>query len=417
LSFKFADLSQDHQDSDFQSIFSNTGLPGSINLSSLSAESSEICRFVRLKIGEPVLTVELDNSQIDMAFEEASLEYSRILTMQQIENQYSNILGLSKDYTNHNINTRLPVTTFNFLKKYTENYGAYGPTPVGGNFPIRKGYVLAQHGQQEYNINNELYDNETNLTLASYRNQTSLSANGAGIRITKLHYQQPTSLYRYFDPSSNYNLLADEFKFESFTTGGGNLNFQIMPVWNDILRGQIFKESDLVRRSNYSYNLFSDRLILYPSPKSSIKIYFEWFLDPDPFDPNIALSGSSAYLASLTGGVINSPWSVPTTDITYDAMNSMARQWVRQYTVALCKEMLGLIRNKFNTVAIPNGDVTLNGDALIQQGREDQEKLKETLRTELEPFKKENMMEKEQKMAESAYNTLKFFPLGGPVVG
>ena len=98
-------------------------------------------------------------------------------------------------------------------------------------------------------------------------------------------------------------------------------------------------------------------------------------------------------------------------------MNSMARQWVRQYTVALCKEMLGLIRNKFNTVAIPNGDVTLNGDALIQQGREDQEKLKETLRTELEPFKKENMMEKEQKMAESAYNTLKFFPLGGPVVG
>lgn len=191
-----------------------------------------------------------------------------------------------------------------------------------------------------------------------------------------------------------------------------------MPVWNDILRGQIFKESDLVRRSNYSFNQISDRLIIYPSPRASLKVYFEWFLDPDPFDPNITLSAaSSAYLASLTGAKINSPWSVPTTDITYDAMNSIARQWVREYTVALCKEMLGLIRNKFNTVAIPNGDVTLNGDALIQQGREDQDKLKETLRTELEPFKKENMMEKEQKLAESAYNTLKYFPLGGPVIG
>jgi hypothetical protein len=418
---RFVDLSQPSVDEDFRSIWSNTGLVGSTDLTSLSAESSEIVRFVRYKLGEPVLTVELDNSQIYMAFEEASLEYSRTLNLIQISNQFANIIGLSQSYNIHDLKTAVPSPTFNFLQQYAKNYGALGPNPVGGNVDIRKGYFTASAYKQEYNIYNECYDKETNLTLGQYIAAGPLSANNAGVHLTKLYHQPPISLYKYFDPFSNYMLMDGSYAFESYRAGGlgtGTYNYYISPIWNDILRGTVLKQGDLVRKSNYSFNQMGDRLLIMPSPRQEVNIYFEWYVDQDAFDPNAGilgvLSSSSAYQSN---NLINSLWNVPITDIHYNEMNTVAKQWIREYTVALCKELLGLIRNKFKTIPIPNGDVNLNGDDLIQQGRETMDKLKEELRTDLEQFKKENMMEKEAKMAEQAYTLLKYFPLGGPKLG
>jgi hypothetical protein len=248
--------------------------------------------------------------------------------------------------------------------------------------------------------------------LAGYINSSSLSANNALPKISKLYHYPQVGLFRYFDPWSNMNVLNQSFQFESYTLGG---QYYLMPVWNDILRGQIFKQSDLVRRSNFSYNFVGNTLSIFPTPRNSFKIWFDWYLDPDPFNPLSALTGSAS--GQAIQNKVNALWNVPISDIKYEEMNPVARQWIRQYTVAVCKEMLGLIRNKFASVPIPNGDVTLNGSDLVQQGREDMSKLKEELRTELEQFKKENLMEKEAKMMEMTYNQLKFFPLGGPTMG
>ena len=40
-------------------------------------------------------------------------------------------------------------------------------------------------------------------------------------------------------------------------------------------------------------------------------------------------------------------------------INSVGRQWIFEYTLALAKEMLGYVRGKYSTVPIPNADVTL----------------------------------------------------------
>ena len=79
--------------------------------------------------------------------------------------------------------------------------------------------------------------------------------------------------------------------------------------------------------------------------------------------------------------------------------------------------MLGLVRNKFSTVPIPNGDVTLNGAELISQAQSEMQRLREEMKENLEQYKKENLMEREEKMMTSAYNQLKFFPLSGPILG
>ena len=53
----------------------------------------------------------------------------------------------------------------------------------------------------------------------------------------------------------------------------------------------------------------------------------------------------------------------------------LSKQWVRDYTLASCKYMLGEARSKFSTIAGPGGGSTLNGDALKSEATAEMERL------------------------------------------
>ena len=53
----------------------------------------------------------------------------------------------------------------------------------------------------------------------------------------------------------------------------------------------------------------------------------------------------------------------------------LAIQWIKDYTLASCKYMLGEARSKFATIAGPQGGSTLNGDALKAEAQAEMEKL------------------------------------------
>ena len=53
----------------------------------------------------------------------------------------------------------------------------------------------------------------------------------------------------------------------------------------------------------------------------------------------------------------------------------LAKQWIKDYTVATCKYMLGEARSKFATIAGPQGGGQLNGDALKAEAIAEMEKL------------------------------------------
>ena len=61
----------------------------------------------------------------------------------------------------------------------------------------------------------------------------------------------------------------------------------------------------------------------------------------------------------------------------------LAVQWLKDYTLATCKYMLGEARSKFATVAGPQGGTSLNGDALKQEALGEMEKLDEELKTQV----------------------------------
>ena len=59
----------------------------------------------------------------------------------------------------------------------------------------------------------------------------------------------------------------------------------------------------------------------------------------------------------------------------------LAIQWIKDYTVATCKYMLGEARSKFATIAGPQGGGQLNGDTLKNEAAQEMEKLEAEVST------------------------------------
>jgi len=60
------------------------------------------------------------------------------------------------------------------------------------------------------------------------------------------------------------------------------------------------------------------------------------------------------------------------------------KSWIKRFALACCKEILGQIRGKYQTLPGPGGGAQLNGGALIEQATQEKEKLMEELLSELE---------------------------------
>ena len=58
----------------------------------------------------------------------------------------------------------------------------------------------------------------------------------------------------------------------------------------------------------------------------------------------------------------------------------LAKQWIKDYTLATCKFMLGEARSKFATIAGPQGGTTLNGDTLKAEAQQEMQALDEELK-------------------------------------
>lgn len=61
----------------------------------------------------------------------------------------------------------------------------------------------------------------------------------------------------------------------------------------------------------------------------------------------------------------------------------LAKQWIKDYTLAGCKYMLGEARSKFATIAGPQGGTSLNGDTLKAEAQQEMEKLETELATQM----------------------------------
>jgi hypothetical protein len=222
------------------------------------------------------------------------------------------------------------------------------------------------------------------------------------MRIFEIMHFNPMAAYRFFDTTSAINYLNNEFSFESFTP---ETVFYVLPVFEDILRGGQMNISNRVRRSNYSYRVTGTKLRIFPMPTADnpLKLWVRVGFENNPLASSIPGDGSINGVSNLS--------NVPYGNFVYAKVNSIARQWVRQYTLALCKELLGMIRSKFGSVPIPGGELQLDGSDLKSTAKEEKEKLKTDLREMLDTLTYNKLIETKAAEIDNLQKILRATPI------
>jgi C4-type Zn-finger protein len=102
---------------------------------------------------------------------------------------------------------------------------------------------------------------------------------------------------------------------------------------------------------------------------------------------------------------------VPYEDVTYGNINAVGKQWIRRYTLALAKEMLGYVRGKYSALPIPNADVTLNGSDLTSAAQTEKEGLITELKEILDTMSRQAQLERKQAEADAMQQQMNKIPL------
>ena len=355
-------------------------------------EADSMVTFVKRKLGDDILSVELTKKQIWSCFEESFLEYGRIVLEAHGKSQLTNLLGIPTGSLK-GAEELHPRQNLEFLLRAAEPYAS--EAGVGGSYNIFSGSIALEVGRQDYDVYEELKASDGTLMVSS-----SVNSPRTRMKIMEVMHFSPQAQYRFFDTSSAINYLNNEFAFESFTP---ETVFYVLPVFEDILRAGQMDISNRVRRSNYSYQLMGSKLRIFPVPQvADRKLFFRVAFNPDPLNPHIE-DGTIFGVSNLS--------NVPFGNLRYEKINEIGRQWVRQYGLALSKELLGLIRSKFSSVPLPDGDLSLNGSELISQGREDQTKLIEKMDELLDTLSYGNLLKGEAESAEAIKTVLKSVPI------
>lgn len=357
-------------------------------------EADAMVTFVKRKLGDDILSVELTKKQIWACFEESFCEYGSIINQYQARSQLANLLGAPTGSFLSGTEQKFPRENLEFMLRRGEPYAM--EAGLGGSYNTISGSISLEKDRQDYDIYTELKDEDGNLLTANAANSPRTK-----MKIMEVFHFSPHAAYRFFDTSSAINYLNNEFSFESFTP---ETVFYVLPVFEDVMRGGMLSLSSKVRRSNYSFKIVGTKIRLFPTPVSSDpkKLWIRVAFSPDPLHPG--------YTDDTIYGVSNLS-NVPFGDLLYARVNSIGRQWVRQYTLALCKELLGLVRSKFASIPIPGSDLTLNGGDLVSQGREEQENLKTKLGEMLTELTYDKMLESEAAAAENLQRILRQIPI------
>ena len=362
------------------------------------AEADAMVTFVKRKLGDDILSVELTKKQVWACFEESFTEFGAYINKYQTKSQLASLIGTqtgSFATGSSGKSHQLPLETLQFLMRLADPYASHAGT--GGSYDSVLGYLELTGSRQDYDIYSELKDADGNVIFDNLSGSQKTK-----MRILDVMHFSPSAAYRFFDSTSAINYLNNEFTFESFTP---ETIFYVLPVFEDVLRAQMMDLSQRVRRANYSYRIIGRDLRIYPMPVAMQlpkKLYIRIVPYMDPYNP--------AYEDETLYGVSNLS-NVPFGNLEYSKVNSIGKNWVRQFTLALCKELLGLIRSKVKNLPVPNGDVTLNGEDLISQAREDKTRLFDELKELLESLTYDKLVEREATKTENMIKQLRAVPV------
>lgn len=351
--------------------------------SQFQSDAPKVASWCARRLGYPVIDIELLGQNFFAVFEEAVSEYSSQVNQFNIRNNLGSLEGqpTGSNYTHQSV---LGSEISNVIT-IAESYGNLAN--VGGRTDIKKGHITVGPDKQEYDLQTLWAD---------------VSESGERLDITRVFYEASPAIQRFFDPYSVSGQgtlnLVDEFGFGSFSPAA---QFILMPIYEDMLRIQQIEFNDQFRKSAHTFNIVNNKLQIFPIPTTEYELWFEYQVVKDRRENSTI----------ITPNVVSDYSNIGYNFAQYSRINDVGKQWIRKYTLALAKEMLGAIREKYNTVPIPGSEVSLDGAALRAEAQTEKDVLIEQLRENLNEVSKKTRMENEANMTEQHQKIMNQVPL------
>jgi hypothetical protein len=329
-------------------------------------DADKFSTFASRRLGYPLVEIELQNLNFYTAFEEAITTYGNELYAYQVAENLLSFQGAPQ--TIGPANDRVIQENMASIVRLSHQYGE--EAGVGGTVSYRSGSLPLQPGVQNYDLN------------------SWAQANGiqGRIEIKRIYYETPPAIMRYFDPYAGTGTgmmgMLDSFGWGSYSPA---INFMLMPMNYDLQKIQAIELNDQIRKSQYTFELVNNQLKIFPIPIAAYRVlWFQYILDSDRNNPYIESNGQS---------MITNASNVPYENPTYTKINSIGRQWIFEFGLAVVKEILGYVRGKYSTIPIPGSEVTLNQGDLIASATTDKQALIERLRAYFDTTSRKTLLE------------------------
>jgi len=369
----------------------------------LSGAADQVA-YVYKKLGGDVLDIELTTGNVYAAYEEAVLEYSYLVNLHQAVNALPSMLGKTTGSFNQdgeivtgslvgaNVALKYPKYSLDYFRNIGKAFALEGG--LSSNDPIYSASLSTVESVQDYDLQDII--ESASVSGIDVNGNAVPYAGKVGTKkaiIRKVFYRTPASMWRFFGYYGGLNAIGN---LSSYGQYADDSSFEVIPTWQNKLQAMAYETAIYTRNSHYSYEIKNNKLRLFPVPTIATPLVF-WVEFSIPSDP---WTESEQGVDTGVNGV-NNMNTLPFANIPYDSINSIGKQWIRRYALAICKEILGQIRSKFSTLPIPGESVTLNGPALLTEAATEKKELRDELKTILAEMTYPKVVEQQAVMSDN----------------
>jgi hypothetical protein len=344
-------------------------------------------------LGMPVRGIELTEEQMDTFIELSLSEYEQYVSDWLIESQWSALAGLDVD--TQSLTRAFTTRSLDYETQYSHSYSKIVGLQAGGNSELKKDYIELVKGEQMYTI-------------------------PAGREINELLWFSRSELTdSIIDPFlggfGGLGGIAGSGGFAQMANGG---SYFMMPAFDLLLRMQDRSIKNRIIGGELTYRITAGpdgtkivHLLNTPGGRFDFtniqRNYRVWYWYYDTMDRDTCLDKNK--------DVIKLPSDVETEQLTWDALNKPAQNWVRKYLIAFAKEGLARIWGKFSgDLQVPDSQVKLDYSSLLTEAKDEKSKLIEELMQRLERLRPEKILERKGNEAENLNKSLKYRPMISP---
>mgnify|MGYP000279875412 CR=1 FL=1 len=301
------------------------------------------------------------------------------------------------------VNLSFPRFEYGYAKRIAD--GIATAVGAGGNQTMYSASFTTINGVQDYDL-------QTVISSSAASNSDEATGDAvpyAGlvgnkkVRIEKVFYKTPQSMWRFYGYYGGLNVVGNLNYYGQFSD---DTTFEIIPSWHNKLQATAYEDHLWTRLSHYSYEIHNNKLRLFPIPDGFVKnMWVQFSIDTDGWTED----------ADRKQGVdgINNMNTLPFDNVPYQNINAIGKQWIRKYTLALVKEMLGGIRGKYQSLPIPGETTTLDYARLLQEASAKKAALIEELRGLLDETTRLKQLERKNQEAQQTQET--FYKVPYPI--